>query len=704
MQGGTTLPFASKGVEAIAEDPVDGQLLFCLSDYEAPGASAFVEVDVAGIGISGNNAPVSGGSATASGSEDEDSINGSVPTATDVDGDLLTYAVVGTVPAGVTFRSDGTFTVVPSGADQTLKVGASRVIEWEYVANDGSLDSAAASVRVTILGLNEAPTLAHSIPDQATTDLTTFSFVVSETTFADIDLGDSLTYSATLENGSPLPSWLTFVAASRTLSGTPAHADLGTLPIKITATDGSNASISDSFDLVIAEGTHLPGLSISDVSVTEGTGGSVSALFRITLSAASTLPVTVRFATANGTATVGSDFSTASGTVTFSPGQTSKTVTVSVTGDSLDEAQETFFVNLSAPTNALIFDAQGQGTITDNDNAPALSINNVTVTEGTGSLVHAVFTVRLSAKSGLPITIDYATANRSAVANDDFDATSGTVTFAPGELSKTISVPVTGDSLDEVSEIFLLNLSDANNATIRVSQGQGTITDNDATPRLSINDVTVTEGTGSNTEAEFTVTLSAPSGLPVSVKCATANNTAVAPADFAATSGQSLAFAPGETTKTFRIAVAGDARDELNERFFINLSAASNATIADNRGVGTISDDDATPTLSINDVTITEGTGSSVNAVFTVTLSAASNLPVSVTYATANATAINSRDYTASSRRLTFAPGEATKTFLVPILGDAVREPSESLFVNLTNALNTLFADGQGLATILDND
>ena len=460
------MSFASKGVEAIAEDPVDGQLLFALSDYEAPGASAFVEVDVAGIAVAGNNAPVTGGAAAASGAEDDGSINGSVPNATDADGDSVTYAIVGTAPAGVTFRSDGTFSVVPSAADQGLNNGESREIKWDYVANDGSADSAAATITVTIHGVNDAPTVAHTIPDQNTTDLTAFSFAFAGNTFADVDAGNSLTYSATKSDGSLLPSWLTFTAETRTFSGTPPHSAVGTLSLKVTATDGSQATANDTFDLLIAEGTHLPGLSINDVTVTEGTGGSVSAMFRVSLSAASTLPITVRYATANGTATVGSDFTTASGTLTFSPGQTSKTFTVMVTGDSLDEAQETFFVNLSTPTNALTFDGQGQGTITDNDNAPALSINNVSVTERTGSPVNAVFTVKLSAKSGLPITVHYATANRTAVAPNDFDATSGTVTFAPGDLSKTITVPVTGDSLDEANELFLLNLSDANNATI----------------------------------------------------------------------------------------------------------------------------------------------------------------------------------------------------------------------------------------------
>ena len=125
---------------------------------------------------------------------------------------------------------------------------------------------------------------------------------------------------------------------------------------------------------------------------------------------------------------------------------------------------------------------------------------------------------------------------------------------------------------------------------------------------------------------------------------------------------------------------------------------------SDRQGQGTITDNDSTPTLSINNVTVTERTGSTFNAAFTVRLSAASNLPVSVTYAAADNTAVAPGDYTSSSGLLMFAAGQTTKTILVPIIGDSVRESSESLFVNLTNALNALFADSQGLGTVLDND
>ena len=105
----------------------------------------------------------------------------------------------------------------------------------------------------------------------------------------------------------------------------------------------------------------LPSLTIGDVTVTEGHAGTQSATFTVTLSAASDQPVTVAYATADGTATAGSDYQAASGTLTFAPGETSKTITVLVNGDRLGEPNETFLVNLSGPTNATIADGQGVG-------------------------------------------------------------------------------------------------------------------------------------------------------------------------------------------------------------------------------------------------------------------------------------------------------------------------------------------------------
>ena len=705
-----------------------------------------------------------------------------------------------------------------------------------------------------------------------------------------------------------------------------------------------------------------PSLTINDVSVTEGNSGSVNAVFTVSLSAASGLPVSVAYATANGSATAGSDYTAKTGTLNFAPGVTTQTVSVAVLGDTVAEPNETFAVNLSGAVNATLADSQGLGTILDNDAVPSLTINDVSVTEGNSGSVNAVFTVSLSAASGLPVSVAYATANGSATAGSDYTAKTGTLNFAPGVTTQTVSVAVLGDTVAEPNETFAVNLSGAVNATLADSQGLGTILDNDAvptsitincwddasqspvlatttnpgdinlsdgrwteflytrgrsfptlvagadeyennslppmrfftsgiangtydvyanlytedagrnmryfwgysssdtkhysidavggsggatqhaeyrlgsvtvtdgsfslyaqdadllsgdypvfgwawirlvptggdvtppqisnvaagqvtasaatvtwttdepassqveygttiaygsattldatlatshsqpltglspstvyhyrvlsrdgagnlatgmdatfttaaapTPSLTINDVSVTEGNSGSVNAVFTVSLSAASGLPVSVAYATANGSATAGSDYTAKTG-TLNFAPGVTTQTVSVAVLGDTVAEPNETFAVNLSGAVNATLADSQGLGTILDNDAVPSLTINDVSVTEGNSGSVNAVFTVSLSAASGLPVSVAYATANGSATAGSDYTAKTGTLNFAPGVTTQTVSVAVLGDTVAEPNETFAVNLSGAVNATLADSQGLGTILDND
>jgi hypothetical protein len=337
----------------------------------------------------------------------------------------------------------------------------------------------------------------------------------------------------------------------------------------------------------------LPGLSINDVSVSEGDAGPVNAIFTVSLSAASGQTVTVNFVTADNTATNPADYTTTSGTLTFAPGVTSQPVTVSVQGDILDEPDETFFINLSGAVNATIADNQGLGTITDDDGAPSLSINNVSVTEGNAGTVNAGFTVSLSAASAQTITVNFATADNTAAAPADYTATGGTLTFAPGVTSQPITVLVQGDILDEPDETFLVNLSGAVNATIADNQGIGTITDDDGTPSLSINDATVTEGNTGPVNAVFTVSLSAASAQTITVNFATADNTATNSADYTTTSG-TLTFAPSQTSQPITVIVQGDILDEPDETFLVNLSGATNAVISDGQGVGTIIDDDIT--------------------------------------------------------------------------------------------------------------
>jgi hypothetical protein len=159
---------------------------------------------------------------------------------------------------------------------------------------------------------------------------------------------------------------------------------------------------------------------------------------------------------------------------------TARSVSIRVIGDNRDEASETFFVNLSSPVHAAILDSQGRGTILDNDPPPNLSINDVTITEGTGTATFANFTVRLSAVSGRSVLVHYATADGTATAGTDYAATSGTLTLAAGTTTRTISVKVLGDANAEASEIFVVNLTGPTNAIIGDNQGQGTIIDNDS--------------------------------------------------------------------------------------------------------------------------------------------------------------------------------------------------------------------------------
>ncbi len=238
-----------------------------------------------------------------------------------------------------------------------------------------------------------------------------------------------------------------------------------------------------------------PLLSVNDVSVTEGNSGSVNATFTVTLAPGASGTVTVQYATVAETATGGgNDYGNKSGTLTFNPGQTTKTVNVSVKGDTKDEPDESFLFQLSSPAGAAIL-KHGRGTILDDDATPTLSIGNATVTEGNSGTRTASFQVTLSAASGQTVTVNYATADATATAPEDYTATSGTLTFNPGQTSKTVAVTTKGDAFPEASEVFHVNLSAPVNATLADGQGVGTVVNDDGTPvSVSIGDVTLIEG------------------------------------------------------------------------------------------------------------------------------------------------------------------------------------------------------------------
>jgi hypothetical protein len=557
----------------------------------------------------------------------------------------------------------------------------------------------------------------------------------------------------------------------------------GTYEFRLLENDGANL-LATSGNVTV---TAPPSLTINDVSVTEGNSGTSTATFTVTLSPASAQQVTVNYATANGTATAGSDYAAASGLLTFATGVTTQTVTVTVNGDTSNEPNETFVVNLSTPSGATIGDGQGAGTIT-NDDAPAPP----TISAVPGS-VAAGGSVTVTTTNGPGNRLDWI-ALRSGGVNRDWWYLNGTKTPPVTGMTASsfpVSMPAAGGSYE-------FRLLENDGANVLATSGAVTVT---ALPSFSINDVSVAEGAIATTNATFTVTLSAASASTVTVNYASANGSATAGSDYTAASG-TLTFNAGITTQTFSVAVNGDSTVEPNENFVVNLSSPSGATIGDGQGIGTITNDDVPPppaisaspsstagggivsvavtngpgnaldwvvlrsggvnrdwwylngtktapssglnsagfnvtmplnsgtyefrllendgpnvlatsnsvtveglpSLSINDVSVTEGSSGTTNATFTVSLSASSAFMVTVSYASANGTAAAGSDYTAASGTLTFNPGTTTQTFSVSVIGDSTAEPNENFVVNLSSPAGATIADGQGIGTITTDD
>jgi len=435
----------------------------------------------------------------------------------------------------------------------------------------------------------------------------------------------------------------------------------------------------------------LPTISINDVSDNENVG---QMRFTITLSSVNAASVSVDYRTKNDTAISPVDYTSSSGTLTIPGGNSTGTINVTINDDTMYENNETFIIELSNPTNATIADDQAVGTIFDDDNLPILAISDETEIESAGTMV---FTVTLSSISNLVVSVYYFTNNGTAVSPADYTNTSGTLTLPVGTTSGTITVPIIDDSIFETAEIFSVNLSNVINATILGNQGVGTILDNDNFPNIIISDETENENVGT---MNFVVSLSSANTSVVSVNYQTHDGTAVSPTDFSVKSG-TLNISVGETTGTIGVPIIDDAISESPENFSVKLSDATNATITDNTGFGTIIDNDSDPHIIISDQVENESVGT-MN--FTVTLSSMTSSIVNVYYQTNNGTAISPDDYTSKDGSLYILAGNTTALISVPIIDDSIVESNETFSVNLTNVSNATIMDNQGIGTIIDND
>ncbi len=330
-------------------------------------------------------------------------------------------------------------------------------------------------------------------------------------------------------------------------------------------------------------------VSIAGASVTEG----ASAVLSVTLARAVDHEVSVAWSTitAGATpATPGSDYSASSGMLVFPAGSSTRTLSVPVLGDLLDEPDETFGVALSAPNGATLSSALALVTILDDDPTPVISVSDASSAEGqSGWTLHA-FNVGLNGLSAATVSVHFATAPGSASATSDYQPIAGGLTWAPGTNAlKTFWVPVSGDRVAESDETYAVDFTAPVAAHLPDPQAQGAIVTDDGVG-LSVDDVRVVEPKTGQRSLTFTVSLApANPSATVTVLWAAVGVTATAGDDFLAASG-TASFAPGVTTVPVAVQVLADTASEGQETLRLDLSNPSGAVIAAASGVGTLID------------------------------------------------------------------------------------------------------------------
>jgi uncharacterized protein len=535
------------------------------------------------------------------------------------------------------------------------------------------------------------------------------------------------------------------------------------------ATSSDDGLGIDNFSITAQAAAPAPGnLAINDVAISEGNTGATDLTFTVTRSGGTAGAVTADWALNFGTVDAADLVtSTLGGTVSFADGQSTATVTIQVAGDTVFEANETFAIDLSNATGgATITDASGAGTITNDDAAPAgtLSINDVTIVEGNSGTTNMVFTVTRTDGSAGAVSATWTIANTSTNAADFTGALTGTVSFADGETSATVTVGIAGDTVFETNEAFTVTLSaPTGGAAIGDASGAGTITNDDAAPAIAnvwINEFNYDPaGTDANEFIEIaglagtdltgwslvlyngnggTVygTLNLSGALADTsngfgfVKVLAPGLQQGAPDGFALVDnlGRVVQFLSYEGAMT---ATAGPAAGltstdvgvgQTNAALGLTLQLTgtgssyagftwtadvANTEGAVNAGQTFLSGTDQGQ-ISISNASVTEGNAGTSNLTFTVSRAGGFSSAATVDYTVVLNGTANAADLDAAAvltGTVTFGANEFTRTITVSVAGDVVGEDNETLSVELSNVTgNAVIADGTATGIITNDD
>ena len=376
---------------------------------------------------------------------------------------------------------------------------------FTYTVSDGHGGTATGTVALSVLDVNDAPAFTKGADQRVleTSGAQTVAGWAAKMSAGPVnEAAQGLTFVVTNDNAA-LFSVQPSVAASGTLTYALAGNVNGVnhvahVSVRLRDNGGTADGGVDTSDAQMLVISVIPGIDISDVMMAEGDSDITSFTFMVMLTGASDQPVSVSFATADSTATAPGEYTAAAGVLTFDPGVVSLPIAIGVSGDTMNEPDERFNVNLFNAINGTIKKAQGAGIIQNDDSVPSLTIGDATVGEGNSGVVNMTFTVTLSPQSGQTVRVNVATANGSALAPAEYTARSGTLTFAPGVVTQTITVPVIGNTVDTPNKTFTANLSAAVNANIADAQGVGTIVDDDTS---LVTDTTTSDFKGGTADA-----------------------------------------------------------------------------------------------------------------------------------------------------------------------------------------------------------
>ncbi|MDA8018227.1 MAG: choice-of-anchor A family protein [Thermoanaerobaculia bacterium] len=341
-----------------------------------------------------------------------------------------------------------------------------------------------------------------------------------------------------------------------------------------------------------------PVLVVSDVSVLEAAG---HVQFVVTLDRTTLADIEIGVTTTDGTALAGSDYVPLSGPVIIEAGADSALVEVAVSGDSLFESDEVFFLDVTQADGVVVADGRGAAQIVDDDPAPTLAVDDAEATEGDAGTTSASVTFELDAVSGLDASVAWSTAPGTAQSGVDYVEDSGVLTIPAGEIAGDVTVSVLGDEIDEGDESFSILLSGPENVSLASPSAGVSILDDDLA-EISVADAELLEGAeGELPVAGVSVELSTAADREIQVRWTTAEDSAEAGVDYEPAEG-TVAFEAGETAAELDIQVIGDDLLEDDEALRVELSDPVGSTIGYGVGLLTILDDELCvgPNLLVN--------------------------------------------------------------------------------------------------------